>query len=85
MFGYIVYRGVSIMSKFNVLIKSAFVGTVGLVGSLFFLKKYNYKRTNMAVPPFSRNQALIFLREEAAWLFALNTLSLLLTMPMTIR
>lgn len=52
MFGYIVYRRLSIMTKFNVLIKSAFIGTVGVVGSLFFLKKYNYKRTNMAVPTF---------------------------------
>ena len=51
------------MSKFNVLIKSAFVSTVGLVGSLFFLKNYNYKRTNMAVPTFfTQSSPYIFAR-----------------------
>lgn len=40
------------MTKFNKLIKGGFLGTVGLIGSIFFYTKYSTKPHNQSIPPF---------------------------------
>lgn len=40
------------VTKFNKLIKGGFLGTVGLMGSIFFFTKYNTKPHNQSIPPF---------------------------------
>ncbi|SCS48252.1 glycerophosphodiester phosphodiesterase [Staphylococcus caeli] len=40
------------MSKFNKIMKTSFLGTVGLVGSLFFITKYKTQPHNQTIPPF---------------------------------
>nr|WP_153672126.1 glycerophosphodiester phosphodiesterase [Staphylococcus xylosus] len=40
------------VTKFNKLIKGGFLGTVGLMGSIFFFTKYSAKPHNQSIPPF---------------------------------
>lgn len=45
------------MSKFNTVLKGAFVTTIGIVSSIFFISKYTMKHTNKTIPAFFTHEA----------------------------
>ena len=55
------------MTTINKLIKGAFLGTVGLVGSVIFFSKYKAKPTNQEVPAFSLSLHRTFSHIVVVW------------------